>query len=84
MIEFWTVALGGSGQAMSACRSFLGVMEKDEFLKIDGTTLLVKLTTGPYTATFDRHGLTDIQGEASARMEVVLQKLGDVLAERCQ
>jgi len=65
--EFWAVALGGSGQAMSACRSFLGVLDKDEFLKIDGTTLLVKLTTGPYAATFDRHGLTDIQGEASAR-----------------
>jgi len=31
------------------------------------------------TATFDRTGLTDIEGEASARMEVVLQKLGDVL-----
>jgi len=39
-------------------------MDKDEFLKIDGTTLSVKLTTGPYTATT---GLTDIQGETSAR-----------------
>jgi len=62
--EFRSLALGGSGQLMSACRSFLGVMDKDEFLKIDGTTLSVKLTTGPYTATT---GLTDIQGEASAR-----------------
>jgi len=50
---------------MTACRSFLGVMDKDDFLKIDGTTLIVKLTIGPYTATFDRHGLTYIQGKAS-------------------
>ena len=34
--EFWSLALGGSGRLMSACRSFLGVMDKDEFLKIDG------------------------------------------------